>query len=158
MSLSTLPQTVEEILRSDSERSERLQEALEVVADRFGAVTATIHLAEPGTRVLNSVASKGIPASIAGVTDRIPFGKGIAGLCAQRGEPVTICNLQTDTSGAVRPDARLTGAEGAIAVPILAGDEVVGTLGVGKPVEHAYTDEEQAVLAECTRAISAALD
>jgi L-methionine (R)-S-oxide reductase len=70
---------------------------------------------------------------------------------------VTVCNIQTDDSGTARERARITGAEGAIAVPILAGDDVVGTLGVGKPTEHRYTDEEQAVLAACTRAISAAL-
>jgi L-methionine (R)-S-oxide reductase len=156
MSLQTLPQTVEEILRSDSEL--RLQEALEAVAEGFGAVTATLHRAEPGANVLNSVASKGIPAELAHVTDRIPFGKGIAGLCAQRRAPVMVCNIQTDDSGTTRAGARVTGAEGAIAVPILVGDELVGTLGVGKPTEHSYSDEEQAVLAACTRAISSALN
>ena len=36
---------------------------------------------------------------------------------AERAEPVTACNLQTDTSGDVRPGARATGLQGSICVP-----------------------------------------
>ena len=42
----------------------------------------------------------------------------MAGLAVQRKEPVSVCNLQTDASGAARPGAKATGMEGALVVPI----------------------------------------
>ena len=41
----------------------------------------------------------GIPAHLLPVIQRIPVGKGIAGLAVERQEPVDMCNLQTDSSG-----------------------------------------------------------
>jgi L-methionine (R)-S-oxide reductase len=124
-------------------------DALRAVADAFGAVSATLHRADRDNRLLHMLAYLGLPPALVPITQRIPFGKGIAGLCAERCEPITLCNLQTDASGAARPDAKLTGVAGAISVPILAADgSLLGTLGIGKPNEHTYTDEEQRILGE----------
>ncbi len=84
----------------------------------------------------------------------IAVGKGMAGLAVERREPVTACNIQTDTSGDVRRGATATGMEGAIVVPILDGDEAVGALGVASSRERTFTDDEIAVLLETGRAIS----
>ena len=46
----------------------------------------------------------------------IPFGKGMAGICAERREPVSMCNLQTDDSGVARPTAKETKVAGALEV------------------------------------------
>jgi GAF domain-containing protein len=137
----------------------RFDEALQAVAGEFGAVTATLHRADADQRMLHMVSHLGLPEPLIPITAHIPFGKGIAGLCAERQESVTLCNLQTDDSGAARPSAKQTGVAGAISVPIFdaSGTTLLGTLGVGKPGEHTYTDDEQRVLAECARLFGQAL-
>jgi L-methionine (R)-S-oxide reductase len=127
----------------------RYDDALRAVADAFGAVSATLHRADRDSQLLHMLAHLGLPAALVPITQRIPFGKGIAGLCAERREPITLCNLQTDASGTARPDAKQTGVAGAISVPILAADgSLLGTLGIGKPTEHTYTADEQRILGE----------
>jgi GAF domain-containing protein len=148
-------QTLEGALGSSEPRYD---EALRVIAEAFGAVSATLHRADAETQLLHMVAHLGLPAPVVALTQRIPFGKGIAGLCAERRESITLCNLQTDASGAARPEAKQTGVAGAIAVPVFApSGTLVGTLGVGKPHEHTYTDDEQRMLAEWARMLGRAL-
>ena len=76
------------------------------------------------------------------------MGKGIAGLAAERREPITICNLQTDTSGQARPGAKATGMEGSLAVPMLAGSELRGVLGIAKAEAYDWSETETALLTE----------
>ena len=134
-------------------------EALRAIAAAFGAVSATLHSTDAEAKWLNMVAHLGLPPPLIAITKRIPFGKGIAGLCAERREPVTLCNLQTDTSGTSKPDAKQTGVAGAIAVPVFASSGgLIGTLGVGKPHEHTYTDDEQRVLSEWAAQLGRALE
>lgn len=149
-------EAVQEALQSGVGPSQGFQHALDRIASRFGAVTATLHRAQNGW--LHMVASQGIPDRLREVTDRIPFGKGMAGLCAQRREPVTLCNLQTDESGDARPGAKQTGAAGAITVPVLDDEgRLIGTLGVGKAGEHEYTPDEHALLEAYARTLASAL-
>lgn len=125
---------------------QHLQAALELIGAHFGAATGTVHALGPdGT--LRLVASFGVPESLRPVIDAVPVGKGIAGEAARLRRPVTMCNIQSDASGIVRPRAKETGVEGAIAVPILEGDDLVGILGVGKACAHDFTDAEQELLA-----------
>lgn len=126
------------------------QRALDLVADEFDARTATLHRADSEKRTLHLLASRGIPDKLLPITQTIPFGKGMAGICAERRDFVTVCNLQTDESGVARPAAKETGVEGAIVTPILrTGRDLAGTLGVGKAGEHDYTEVERATLAAC---------
>src|SRR5215471_6593299 len=82
----------------------------------FGAQAGTVHLLRDG--VLKLAATKNIPEMVARIVETVPIGKGIAGLAAERLEPITICNLQTDNSGQARPGAKATGMEGSLAVPM----------------------------------------
>jgi len=107
----------------------------------FGCQAGTVHLLRDG--VLKLVAYHGIPPHIAEIAATVPIGKGIAGLAAERREPVTICNLQTDTSGQARPAARSTGMEGSLAVPMLVAGELRGVLGIAKATAHDWTADEQ---------------
>ena len=107
----------------------------------FGCQAGTVHVLRDG--VLQLVAHEGIPPHIAQLAATVPIGKGIAGLAAERREPVTICNLQTDTSGQARPAAKSTGMEGSLAVPMLVGDELRGVLGIAKATAHDWTAAEQ---------------
>jgi GAF domain-containing protein len=157
--LATLPAAVETLLASSGDRVTVLGQVLEEIARAFGAQTATLHAADADGTHLLAVADRGIPEAVRAHTRRIPFGKGMAGICAERRAPVTVCNLQTDESGVVRPGAKETGVAGAIVVPVLdaGGARLVGTLGIGKPGEHDYTDEEQRTLTRCAELMSSAL-
>lgn len=66
----------------------------------------------------------------------------MAGIAAQRREPVEMCNLQTDNSGVARPAAKETKVEGSIAVPMLLDEELYGVLGIAKPVPYDFTETE----------------
>ncbi len=104
--------------------------------------TGTIHRVDPASGLLVMVAHIGIPEVLMDKISRIPVGKGIAGAAAQRREPVQFCNIQDDPTGVVRPDARKTNVQGAVAVPILSGDRLLGVLGVGKMEIHDFTPAE----------------
>ena len=122
---------------------------------RMDCVTGTLHRLGAESGLLEIVASRGIPEALAPKIARIPIGKGIAGAAAEQRGPVQMCNLQTDTSGVARPDAKQTGVAGSLAVPIL--DEqgkLAGTLGVGKTVPHEFTDDESAALAEIAASLA----
>lgn len=119
----------------------------------FAADSGTLHtLSDDG--VLHLRAATGLPEPVKAVIQRIPIGKGMAGLAVERGEPVTACNIQTDTSGDVRPGARATGMEGAIVVPVLRGDTAVGALGIANRGERTFSEDEIALLLEIGRRIA----
>ena len=118
---------------------------LQRILDTFQADSGTIHLIEDDGH-LHLAASINIPETVARIVDIVPIGKGMAGLAAERREPVSICNIQTDSSGDVRPGARATGMEGAIAVPIFRGAQLAGVLGIANRDARTFTEEEIARL------------
>jgi len=52
------------------------------------------------------------------IVERVPIGKGMAGLAAERNEPVSTCNIQSDNSGNVNAGAKQTGCRRRDVVPI----------------------------------------
>ena len=60
-------------------------------------------------------------------------------------EPVSLCNLQTDTSGQARPAAKMTGMEGSLAVPMLVAGELRGVIDRYSPDCAAVEDVFHAV-------------
>ncbi len=110
----------------------------------FGCQAGTVHLVRDG--VLKLAAHQNIPPPVVAIVETVPIGKGIAGLAAERREPITICNLQTDASGQARPGAKATGMEGSLAVPMLAGGELRGVLGIAKAGAYDWPAEESALL------------
>ena len=128
-----------------------MRDAIESIKQRFSADTVTIHMLEDGVLVLKG--HVGVPDPVVQIITRVPVGKGMAGLAAERNAPVDSCNIQTDTTGDVRPGARATGVNGAIVVPIRdAAGNVRGTVGIGVHRVHQYTDEEtQALLEEAKK-------
>ena len=119
------------------------QAVLDAAIAEFGGCTGTLHRLDPADNLLKLVVSKGIPPHLMPIIGTIPLGKGIAGVAAQRREPVELCNLQVDLGGVAKEGARATNVQGSLAVPCLAGDELKGTLGVGLAVPHDFTQEEQ---------------
>lgn len=116
---------------------------LEAVIADFDCVTGTLHRLDPADGLLKLVAQQGIPEGPMPIIQTIPVGKGIAGVAAERREPVEMCNLQTDTSGVAKPGAKQTQVQGSLAVPVMDGDRLCGTLGVGKMVPYDFTEVEK---------------
>ncbi len=137
-------------------RPDGLAEALRLIIAHFHADTGTIHLLEADGVLHLKAASDGIPPVVLERVQLVPIGKGMAGLAAERKEPVTVCNIQTDTSGNVKAGAKLTGMEGALVVPILDGDEVAGTLGIANRAERTFSPEETELLMAAGRVLARA--
>ena len=130
-----------------------LTAALAATVAHFGCQAGTIHLLREG--VLKLAAHHNIPPPVVQIIGTVPVGKGIAGLAAECREPVTICNLQTDTSGQARPGAKATGMEGSLAVPMLAGGELRGVLGIAKADAYDWPEPETALVLAIAARLSA---
>ncbi|GHA78024.1 GAF domain-containing protein [Pontibacter akesuensis] len=137
------------------------QALLADVIDAFDCSTGTLHTLNKTTGLLELQAHQGIPPFLLPKMEQIPIGKGMAGIAAERKEPVEMCNLQTDGSGVARPAAKETKVEGSIAAPMLLDGELYGTLGIAKPVPYDFTEEESKALMQigeemsrCIRATS----
>jgi signal transduction protein with GAF and PtsI domain len=154
----TLVSRIETSLRQDGATDAALQDVLKHVLGHFACATGTVHTLDTATGLLRLRAQCGLPATLLPKVAEIPIGKGMAGIAAERQEPVQVCNLQTDTSGVVRPGARETRMEGAIAVPMLVGGALRGVLGVAKPAAYEFTSSETALLIELAEAIGRVLE
>jgi signal transduction protein with GAF and PtsI domain len=138
---TTIPASIETALASGDPQS-----VLEETIRSFGCHAGTVHWLDLQSGMLKLAAHRNIPPPIVEIVATVPIGKGIAGLAAQRREPVSLCNLQSDTSGQARPAAKTTGMEGSLAVPMLVGGELRGVLGIAKATAHDWTDDEKAVV------------
>jgi GAF domain-containing protein len=134
-----------------------LEPVLRAVLKHFNSETGTIHRLDAQKQLLHLVAQIGLPPQLLDIVKTIPVGKGIAGETAQKNRPVTICNLQTDTSGVAKPGAKQTGVGGALCVPIRNGDKIVGTLGIGTVREHEYSAVEINSLQDIANSLAAQL-
>ncbi|WP_297707771.1 GAF domain-containing protein [uncultured Eudoraea sp.] len=133
------------------------QEVLSEIISCFDCTTGTIHFLDENTSILKLQAHQGIPPFLIPKITEISIGKGMAGIAAERLEPVEICNLQTDDSGVARPAAKETKVEGSIAVPMLLNGALYGTFGIAKPVAYDFTKEEIKELLELGTEMSRAL-
>ncbi|MEI9894350.1 MAG: GAF domain-containing protein [Chthoniobacter sp.] len=128
---------------------------LAAVLTHFGCQAGTVHLLRDG--VLKLAAHKNIPPQVVKIVEIVPIGKGIAGLAAERLEPITICNLQTDTSGQAKPGAKATGMEGSVAVPMLVEGKLRGVLGIAKANAYDWPAVETDLLTRVGSALAARL-
>ncbi len=136
MSDETIPPSVEPTPDEDT------TDVLQNVIEEFDCTSGTLHRREENGLTL--IASVGIPDSVLPRIETIPIGKGMAGLAAERMEPVDVCNLQTDDSGVAEDGARATGMEGSLAAPIIGSDGALeGTIGIAKPEQYEFSPEER---------------
>ncbi len=135
--------------------AKEISEALGCIVRGFGADTGTLHLlGEDGLLHLKALSGH-FPPPVLAIIQKIPVGKGMAGLAVERAQPVDACNIQTDTSGDVRPGAKATGMEGAIVVPVFDGARVIGALGIANRGERNFSDAEKTALIAAGRALAA---
>lgn len=121
----------------------------------LGADSGTIHFLGSDGMLHLAAASPGMPEHVLATIRAIPVGKGMAGLAVERRAPVDACNIQTDTSGDVRPGARATGLAGSVVVPIFDGDRVIGALGIANRAERTFSEVEIETLVAAGRELAA---
>lgn len=140
----------------DSRFIDAAMKALDRAIAEFSCQAGTVHLMADGVLVL--AGARNIPDFVLGLVSVVPVGKGIAGLAAERREPVSLCNLQTDNSGQARPNAKATGMEGSVAVPAIDGLGVLrGVLGVAKAEAYDWSDLEKSRLMEIAASVADAV-
>ena len=139
----------------DDSAGPRLDEGLDRILEYLDCTVGTIHVLDSVSGRLSLRAHKGLPPPVLQKVAEIPVGKGMAGLAAERREPVQICNLQQDQQ-VVRPDAKKTGAEGSIACPMFLDEQLVGVLGVAKRVPHDFSADEIELLMNVGRRLARA--
>ncbi|MBL8726950.1 MAG: GAF domain-containing protein [Planctomycetes bacterium] len=135
----------------------RWLELLDRVRRHFDCPVGTVHLLDAADGHLHLAAQRGLPPPVLDKVAVIPIGKGMAGIAAERRQPVQVCNLQTDATGVVRPGAKLTQMEGSLAVPMLDGEQLRGVLGIAKPVAYDFTPAETQLLLEVAALAAAAV-
>ena len=129
-------------------------ETLKAALQHFSAEMGTIHFLNPKDGNLHLIASSaGIPEGMMTAIKKIPPGKGIAGEAAQKKKPVTLCNLQKDTTLNAN-QAKPSGAQAALCVPMLSGEQVLGTFGIGSNKDRVFTDLETAELLEAGKVLA----
>lgn len=144
-------------LQSDTTAIDLPQLLADILA-AFDCATGTIHTLDRETQLLNLRAKVGIPEFLLPKMSQIPIGKGMAGIAAERREPVEMCNLQTDESGVARPSAKETKVEGSLAAPMLLDSELHGVLGIAKPIAYDFTESEISDLLKIGEELSRCLE
>ena len=153
--MNPLLEQIDSAFKHSSERPTAFTEALRIVLADFNSETGTIHLLDPENQLLHLNAQVGLPPHMLEIVKTVPVGKGIAGQTVAQNKPVSMCNLQTDTSGVAKPGARQTGVGGVLCVPMRRDGIITGTLGIGTVRPHEYSAEESARLQEIANALAA---
>lgn len=131
-----------------------LTSALRDVLDELDCAAGTIHRAEDGT--LRLAAHERMPDEVLDRVETVPFGKGMAGLAAERREPVQVCNLQTGELEVAEAGARDSDLEGTVAAPMFGAEGGLnGVIGVGKRGAYEFSDPEIDELLRLGRRIAA---
>jgi GAF domain-containing protein len=142
-----IAERIEDIVKNAATREQGAELALAAILDETATTTGTVHLIPGGGqedgRMMQLLAARDIPPVVLDKVRVIPIGKGMAGVAVEKRQPVTTCNLQQDDAGGViRQGARATGAQGALAVPMLVDDEAIGALGVATREPRDFTRAE----------------
>jgi GAF domain-containing protein len=153
LAVNDLTEKISALLTGSAPRDAVLESVLRETLRQFRSESGTIHILDADKQLLHLAAQFGLPPQLLDVVKTIPVGKGIAGQVAAQNKPVSICNLQTDSSGVAKPGAKQTGLGGSICVPIRAGDKVSGTFGIGTVRPYEYTADETRELEEIGRRI-----
>ncbi len=119
---------------------------LDHVLTHFDCPVGSVHLLEKESGMLKLEAQRGLPPPVIDKVLVIPIGKGMAGLAAERRQPVQLCNLQRDESGIVPSGAKLTKMSGSLAAPMLNGNHLAGVFGIAKPHEYEFSADETNLL------------
>jgi len=129
------------------------QQWLEEFVRQSGGIAGTVHVCE-NPQMLVLAAAVRIPDVVKQVVQRVPRGKGMAGLALERDQPISTCNIKTDSTGQVRPGARAVDAKAGVALPVHdAQGRVRAVVGVAFTDEKTLSDDELADLARAAASL-----
>jgi L-methionine (R)-S-oxide reductase len=129
------------------------QSWLETFIRTHKGIAGSVHR-RSGPDELALVATVNIPEPVKKVVATVPRGKGMAGLALERNAAISSCNIQSDTSGDVRPGARAVNAQAAVALPVQnPAGEVRAVVGIAFAGERTITDSELLELAEAASSL-----
>jgi GAF domain-containing protein len=153
LAVNDLGEKIQALLNGNAPRDAALENVLRETLRHFRSESGTIHVLDAEKPLLHLATQIGLPPQLLDVVKTIPVGKGIAGQVAAQNKPVSICNLQTDSSGIAKPGAKQTGLGGSVCVPIRTDDKLTGTFGIGTVRPYEYTVDETRELEEIGRRI-----
>jgi hypothetical protein len=120
---------------------------LEGFVSAAGGIAGTVHMATTPDELTLAAAVR-IPEPVKQIVAKVPRGKGMAGLALEKNEPISTCNIKTDSTGQVRPGARAVDARAGVALPVHdATGKVRAVVGVAFTDEKALSESELADLA-----------
>jgi hypothetical protein len=129
------------------------QSWLETFIRKHQGIAGSVHR-RSGPDELALVATVNIPEPVKNIVMRVPRGKGMAGLALERNAAISSCNIQSDTTGQVRPGARAVDAQAAVALPVQNSDgEVRAVVGIAFAGERTLTDSELQALADAAASL-----
>ncbi len=119
-----------------------------------GGVAGTVHrVVAPDLMELDAAVN--IPPPVQQATQKIPVGKGMAGIAMAEDRCVSTCNLKEDASGAVKPGAKAVGAGAAVAIPVHdAGGKVRAVVGIAWQEARELGDAELHAIQEAAEQLS----
>jgi hypothetical protein len=126
---------------------------LEKFVLEIGGIAGTVHR-RSGPDELSLAAAVRIPEPVKQIVQKVPRGKGMAGLALDKNAPISTCNIKTDSSGQVRPGARAVDAKAAVALPVHDDKgEVRAVVGIAFNDEKTLTDAELGAIAEAAASL-----
>jgi hypothetical protein len=126
---------------------------LETFVQEAGGIAGTVHMLTSPDELTLAAAVR-IPDVVKQIVQRVPRGKGMAGLALERNEPISTCNIKTDSTGQVRPGARAVDAKAGVALPVHdAAGQVRAIVGVAFTDEKALSESELAGLARAAASL-----
>lgn len=118
------------------------QDWLQHFLREHGAVAGTVHRVVADD-LMELDAAVNIPPPVRAATQKIPAGKGMAGIAMAEDRWVSTCNLREDQSSAIKPGAKAIGAGAAVAFPVHdAAGKVRAVVGIAWQEERPLADDE----------------
>ena len=146
-------QAVTDTALAHLELEELLWELLGRIRPILGVDTAAILLLDEAANELVARAALGIEEEV-GV--RIPFGGGFAGTIAATRRPVILPHV--DSTNVLNPILIQKGIKSLLGVPLIARDDVVGVLHVGKLVQHEFKTDDVELLQLVAERVALAIE
>jgi PAS domain S-box-containing protein len=154
--VETLLQITSE-LSSSLELDRVLHRALQLVTEAVGATQGSIFTVDPETDQLIYRAALGSPKVLPPGGEPAPLKKheGLVGWVMKNRQAVVIHNLETDTRWKKLP-AQKVQHKSALAVPLMANEEVLGALILYSPLDRAFDEEQKRLVMAAANQVGAA--
>ncbi len=130
---------IDNTISSTLELTEVLDRILDEGMKIVNAPTGTIQLLDPNTQELEFRAGRGIREDR--MTRRIKLNEGVTGLVAAKKMPMLVPDLRKYEGSFV--DVMHEKSLSELAVPMIAGEEVIGVLNVESPLPHHFAERDE---------------